>query len=157
MRRTRHLPVCGILSAISAMGIGCAPQQPAPPRDVTNPQWTSELDGYVRAMPLGADMFQAPPGQVLVYTTTRPSLEAMRRPGDGSQFDNGARPLFYMGSDDDWDYYYVADHAFGLFWRVRREHNPQGHRMPLTGNSLAWREVREKAAATTKADAATRP
>jgi hypothetical protein len=65
MRRTRHLPVCGILSAISAMGIGCAPQQPAPPRDVTNPQWTSELDGYVRAMPLGADMFQAPPGQVL--------------------------------------------------------------------------------------------
>ena len=60
-----------------------------------------------------------------------------------------------MGSDDDWDYYYLADHAFGLFHRVSREYNTQDQRMPLTGDSLGWREVKAAARATTMPDTAT--
>ena len=137
---------------MSPPGIGCAPRESAP---TDRPVKTSAATDYIDVVRIDPDMFRAPPGQIRVYTTTRPWLDARRSAGDGSDFDNGARPLFYMGSDADWDYYYLADHAFGMFWRVRSEHNPQAERMPLTGNSLAWRKVKEQAAPTTEPVGAT--
>jgi hypothetical protein len=133
-------------------GIGCATRKPAPAPDLTDRP--SDL-AYLRVVRIDEDVFRAPSGQIRVFSTTRPVLDAMRRPGDGGDFDNSARPLFYMGSDADWDYYYLADHAFGLFYRARREFNSQDERMALTGNSLAWREVTATVGVTTTPDAGT--
>jgi hypothetical protein len=157
MRHHRHLLACSILFAISLTGIACAPRQPAPAPEVTD-RPTTAVAGveYAQVVRIDPNMFQAPPGQIRVFTTTRPLLDAARRPAS-DDFDNSAHPLFYMGSDDGWDFYYLADHAFGLFYRVSREHNTQDERMPLTGNSLAWREVKAAAGAATRPAAATRP
>jgi hypothetical protein len=141
MRRHRHPLACSILSATSSIAIGCASSKPA--SDLSNrPSTTVAEAEYMQMVRIDPDMFQAPPGQIRVFTTTRAALDAARRQGDGSDFDNGANPLFYMGSDDDWDYYYLADHAFGMFYRVSRQHNIQDQRMSLTGDSLAWRELK---------------
>jgi hypothetical protein len=156
MGRHRHLLACFILSAMASLGIGCTPRDSAP-QLTDRPTTAVPSMRYLERVRITEDMFEAPPGQIRVFTTTRQWLDAKRSRGDGSDFDNGARPLFYMGSDADWDYYYLADHAFGLFWRVRCEFNRQDERMALTGNSVAWREVRGQAGATTKPDATTRP
>ena len=141
------------LCASTLIGIGCASRKAEPELADLPPGVT-----HLEAVRISEDMFQAPPGMIRVFTTTRPALDAMRRPATrGIDFDSASRPLFYMGSDDDWDYYYLGDHAFGLFWRVRREHNRQEERMPLNGNSLAWREVKTDAATTRPDGAATRP
>jgi hypothetical protein len=149
--RHRHLLACVTFCVTISIGLGCAPRSPVPEPD-DRPQGISGVE----AIRISEDMFQAPPGQIRVFTTTRQDLDARRRPATrGEDFDSAARPLFYMGSDDDWDYYHLADHAFGQFWRVRREHNPQDGRTPLTGNSSGWREVTETVGATTKPDRAT--
>jgi hypothetical protein len=163
MRRHRHLLACFIPSAIASLGIGigcgCAPREPAAVQVVTDRPATAVADAdYLDRVQISVDAFQAPPGEIRVLTTTRSALDAARSRGDGSDFDNGARPLFYIGSDADWDYYYLADHAFSLFWRVRREFNRQDERMELTGNSLAWREVKKRPGATSRpVDPATKP
>jgi hypothetical protein len=155
MRRYRHLLACSILSSISSIGIACASRNPAPAPEVTDrPAGVVAGLEYMQAIQIDEAIFQAPPGHIRVFTTTRPRLDAARRPAS-DDFDNGAHPLFYLGSDDDWDYYYLADHAFGLFHRVSREYNTQDQRMPLTGDSLAWREVKGNVSATTKPAAAT--
>jgi hypothetical protein len=149
MGRQQHRLATFILSVISFMGAGCAPRKSAP-AITDRPPTTQQAYAYLDRVQINEDMFRAPPGQIRVTSVSRAWLEAMRSPGDGADFDNGARPMFYMGSDADWDYYYLAEHAFGLFYRVRRKVNQQANRMDLTGDSLVWREVKEAVGARTK-------
>ena len=147
MRHHRHLLAFSILYTLLLTGIGCASRKPGP--ELTDrPASGVVAEDYLSMVRIDPDMFQAPPGQIRVFTTSRPALDAARSRGSGDDFDNGASPLFYMGSEADWDYYYLANHAFGLFYRVSREYNPQADRMPLTGNSLVWREVKAGAPTT---------
>jgi hypothetical protein len=89
--------------------------------------------------------FEAPPGMVKVFTISRAALEERVRSGWPGGFESS---LFYIGSDDEWDFYFVGHHTFSLFYRVARAGNTQDDRMPLTGDSLAWRQLNRRDAGT---------
>ena len=126
------------LSFATCFHPGCVARRAATPAE-TGPHATASRSSTAPLVRLSlARIFESPPGTVRVRTVSRPGLEELVRAGGPG---GHGRRLFYMGSEADWDYYLLAHHTFSFFVRVSRDQNPMACRMPLTGNSLAWRRA----------------
>jgi hypothetical protein len=151
MRRpARHFLACLTLSIVVSAATGCATRDPSPQLALADrPASTRAIEqDYLRRISITVETFQAPPGMIRVFTTTRRQLDAQVRANFPVGFDGTS--VFYMGSDADWDYYLFAHHTFSQFYRVSRAENEQDNRMPLVGDSLAWREVKPDGQARSK-------
>jgi hypothetical protein len=119
---------------------GCAPREPAPKIALADRPPVSADN--LSAVQVDNEMLEVPAGTIRVVTVSRGLLDAMSRSESLDEFDNAAKLLFYMGSDDGWDYYLLAHHTFSRFYRVAGLQNEQDERMPLTSDSTGWRELK---------------
>jgi hypothetical protein len=150
-RPTQH-----ILTLIVIAGAGCARPAPPPPPQ-PKPAIDPNVVKYVDAIRLDdRNLYPSPTSQPNRFVkTSRAKLEWEA----GKGLPGGhASLLFYMGSDDAHDFFYIAHHTFGRFYGVPRAESEDLQRTPLTADSLSWRLMpRPSSRPAAPTDAATNP
>ena len=128
---TLCVTTAALLATLSGSACSTPPQQPPAPPPVSR----NEVEAAPASRPAPATLpAPLPPGTVRVVTLDHGELEQFARR------DSGGHPseLFYMGSDDGHDYYYLAHHTLAHFCRVERGPGDAGDdaaRTPLTRRS----------------------